>query len=182
MTNLINDLTKWVQREVCDTLKFKKPADRGGKEGAGFNYKLVNPQAFPCYCPPQDMANIPTAPSVTIQIDNFIDELAAESEIRIALIFVVWNTGEHDNRGDTPKFTKTLDGWRDLWHFIDAARRAIKSGFNIAGYEITSEITGRPLHGDSAILGTYPYYFGEMTFSIGTVTSHDRKKEIRNLL
>ena len=178
MIRIIDDLTAWLQNEVCDKLEYKKPAERGSKEGAGYDYKRVKPTAYPCYCPPQDMAQVPAAPSVTIQIDNFSDDLNGENDINIALVFVIWNTGEHTSGG----FKKTFDGWRDLWQFMDKTRGEIKKNVSIAGYEVTSDIKGRPLHGDSAILGTYPYFFGELTFSIKSVTSYERNKEIRDLL
>lgn len=181
MTLLINDLTEWLQKEVCNKLEFKKPA-KGGREGAGYEYKLVNPQAFPFFCPPQDAGTLPTAPSVTVQIDGFSDDVMEETAVNIALVFVIWNPGVHDNRSQPPKFEKTLDGGHDLWRFMDTARQEIKKKFNIAGYELKGEIQGRPLAGDSAIMGTYPFYFGELTFTVGTITSYDRDKEIRNLL
>jgi hypothetical protein len=181
MTNLIDDITEWLKKTVCAKLEFKAPA-RGGREGAGYEYKLLNPQAFPCFCPPQDGTNLPTAPSVTVQIDGFTDDPTEESEIKIALVFVVWNPGLHDNSGATPKFEKNLDGWRDLWHFIDAVRREIKKNFNIAGFEIIGDITGRPLAGESAIMGTYPYFFGEVTFTVGTISSSGTSAAIRQLL
>ena len=181
MINLIDSITEWLDKTVCAKLKFKAPA-RGGREGAGYEYKLVKPQAFPCFCPPQDGTNLPTTPSVTVQIDGFTEELTAESEVKIALVFAIWNPGLHDNRGFTPKFEKNLDGWRDLWRFIDATRLAIKKNFNVMGFEVIGDIAGRPLAGDSAIMGTYPFFFGEVTFTIGTISSSGTSAAIRHLL
>ena len=178
MTKLIDDLTKWLQSEVCDKVKLKKASVKGD---ISYEYELVHPTAFSCFCPPQDKTQLPTTPSVTVQIDNATDDLTNESTVNIALVFSVWNTGTHDNR-ETPTFEKNLDGWRDLWHFIDKARLAIRKNFNIGGYEVKSEINCRPLAGDNAIMGTYPYFFGEVTFTVGTIESPTNNATIRNML
>lgn len=178
MTSFIDDLTEWLQSKVCNKVKLKKASIKGD---ASYKYELVHPTAFPCFCPPQDQTSLPTTPSVTVQVDNATDDLSNESTVNIALVFSVWNTGTHDNRG-TPKFEKNLDGWRDLWHFIDMARNEIRDNFNIAGYEVKSEINARPLSGDNAIMGTYPYFFGEVTFTVGTISSTTNNATIRNML
>lgn len=177
MVKLIDDLTEWVQSEICNKIELKKPSIRGD---SSYDYELVKPTAFPCYCPPQDKTSLPSSPSVTVQLDSFADDLMGEGLVSIALIFSVWNTGTHDNR-DGKKFEKNLDGWRDLWQLIDKARTAIRDSFSVAGYEVKSEIAGRPLSGESAIMGTYPYYFGEVTFTIGTIES-PKMRGIRDLL
>lgn len=180
MVQLIDDLTEWIQKNVCDELELKKPSIRGD---SGYEYELVKPTAFPCFCPPQDKTSLPQCPSVTVQIDNFSDDIPKEGVTNIALVFSVWNTGTHGKKEDgTPTFEKNLDGWRDLWRFIDKARTAIRERFAVAGYEVKSEINGRQLAGESAIMGTYPYFFGEVTFTIGTINSVDTAVNIRNLL
>lgn len=180
MTQLLDDLTKWVQESICNELEFKKPSARGD---ASYEYELLKPTAFPCFCLPQDKTSLPSSPSVTVQIDSFADDLTNESVASIALIFSVWNTGTHSRNEDgTPTFEKNHDGWRDLWRFIDKARQAIREHFCVAGYEVKSEISGRPLSGDSAIMGTYPYFFGEVTFTIGTIDSTDTAIDVRKLL
>jgi hypothetical protein len=181
MTNLINDITEWLEKNVCAKVKFKAQK-RGGREGAGYDYELVRPHVFPCFCPPQDGTNLPTAPSITVQIDSFSDTMAEESEIKLALVFVVWNSGTHSKNAATPKFEKNFDGWRDLWEFMDQTRLAIKKNFNFAGLEVIGDIKGRPLAGESAIMGTYPFFFGEITFTIGTVSSTSTSAAIRELL
>ena len=180
MTKLIDDLTKWLQTEVCDKVELKKASQKGD---ISYEYELVHPTAFPCFCPPQDKTNLPITPSVTVQIDNATDDLTNESAVNIALIFSVWNTGTHDNRDKEKRvFDKNYDGWRDLWHFIDKARLAIRKNFNVAGYEVKGEINSRPLSGDNAIMGTYPYFFGEVTFTVGTIESPTGNVDITNLL
>lgn len=178
MIELIDNLTEWLQENVCNGLKFKKPSNRGD---SGYEYELVKPTAYSCFCPPQEKSNLPQSPSITVQIDNFSDDLPNESVVNIALVFSVWNTGTHDNR-EEPKFEKNLDGWRDLWHFMDKARKEIREHLNIAGYELKSAINGRSLAGESSILGTYPYFFGEITFTIGTINSINTSVNIRKLL
>lgn len=177
MANLIDNLTEWVQNEICNKMELKKPSARGD---SGYEYELVHPTAFPCYCPPQDKTVLPSSPSITVQVDSFEDDLANECVVSVAMIFSVWNTGVHDNR-EGRRFEKNHDGWRDLWQLIDTARNAIRESFSVAGYELKSNISGRPLSGDSAIMGTYPYFFGEVTFTIGTIES-PRLKNIRDLL
>ena len=54
---------------------------------------------------------------------------------------------------------------------MDAARNAMLKNFNIAGYEISGEIEGRPLMDDNTITGTYPFFYGEMTCRIKTISS-----------
>ena len=179
MVNLIDDLTEWVQKEVCNKLELKKPSLRGD---SGYDYELVYPVAYPCFCPPQDKTNLPVSPSITVQIDGFTDDLASESFVTVTFVFSVWNTGTHDNRGGEKRFEKNLEGWRDLWQLMDMARKAIRGNFSVAGYELKSEVTGKPLvAGESAIMGTYPYFFGEVTFVIGTIESPN-SKSIRDLL
>ena len=168
MVKLIDDLTEWLQEEVCNKIELKKASVKGD---VNYEYELVHPTAFPCFCPPQDKTQLPTTPSVTVQVDNAIDDLENESTVNIALVFSVWNTGTHDYRGETRKFDKTLDGWRDLWAFIDKARYALRHDFSASGYRITSDLNVRPLSGESAIMGTYPYFFGEVTFTVETINS-----------
>jgi hypothetical protein len=178
MTKLIDDLTQWLQKEVCNKIKLKKASTKGD---ISYDYELVHPTAFSCFCPPQDHTQLPTTPSVTVQIDNATDDLMQESEVNIALVFSVWNTGVHDKR-ENPKFEKNLDGWRDLWYFIDKARNAIRKHFSVAGYEVVGNINIRPLAGDNAIMGTYPYFFGEVTFTIRTIESTNTGADILNML
>lgn len=178
MVQLVDDLTDWVQRQICEGLEFKKPSARGD---GSYEYELITPTAFPCFCVQQDKTSLPSSPSVTVQIDSFSDDVPNESVANIALIFSVWNTGTHSKGSETP-FEKNLDGWRDLWRFMDRARKAIRERFSVAGYELKSEIRGRPLSGESAIMGTYPYFFGEITFTIGNINSVDTAIDIRNLL
>ena len=165
----MDKLTDWTQKEICSKLEFKKPSSRGD---ASYNYELTAPAVYPCFNPAEDKSPTPRAPSVTIQIDKFRETLESEMSADIAFIFVIWNTGIHDNRDpQNKKFEKNIEGWRDLWHFMDTARNAILKNFNIAGFEISGEITGRPLMGDDTITGTYPFFYGEMTCTIKTISS-----------
>jgi hypothetical protein len=180
--SLIDNLTEWLQTKICNELQFKKASMVGDRN---YKYELVNPTAFPCFCPPQDKTNLPVSPSVTVQVDGIADDLDDESVVNVALVFSVWNPGEHDNSGETPRFTKNLDGWRDLWRFIDKTRKGIRHDLSIAGYRlINGTMNARPLSGESAIMGTYPYYFGEITFALETIesTATSRNEDIRNLL
>lgn len=179
MTKLIDDLTEWLQEEVCNKLVFKKASIKGD---VNYEYELVHPTAFPCFCPPQDKTNLPITPSVTVQVDNAVDDLENESTVNIALVVAVWNTGTHDNRGEVPKFEKTLDGWRDLWCFIDNIRQAIRNNFSVADYKVVGDVNIRPLAGDSAIMGTYPYFFGEVTFTVETINSTTGNVDIMKML
>jgi hypothetical protein len=165
LIKLVDDLTAFVQKEICDKIELKK---KGERADAGYDYELVHPTAFQQYCPPDDKSRTPapTVPSVTVQMDN-IETERGEGDAPIALIFAVWNPGEHDNSDpDNKKFTKTPDGWRDLFAFAQKALDALEKNIDAGGYFLSSKVKFRPLHGEDALMGTYPYYYGEITFSV----------------
>jgi hypothetical protein len=162
---LIDRLNEWTQENVCNTIELK---ERSEIADAAYAFKLVHPTAFPVYCSPDDKGRTvaPRVPSVTVQMDKLVTK-RGDGTANIAMIFVVWNPGEHDfSDPENKKFTKNTNGWRDLFGFMDHAISTIEKSLDAGGYVLDGEITARPLNGDQSLMGTYPYYYGELSFTV----------------
>lgn len=178
LIKLVEDLTEFTQKEICNKIELKEKGERADSE---YVYKLIHPTAFPLYCPPDDKNRTPapTVPSVTVQVDN-IETERGQGDAAVAMIFAIWNPGEHDNSDpENKKFTKTTDGWRDLFLFAQTAIDALEKNIDAGGFILSSKVKFRPLHGEDALMGTYPYYYGEITFTVsnqnGSIPSAVRK-------
>lgn len=157
---IVNDLTKirdWLQTEVCDKVQFKLPNE--DKADASYPYELVKPTAFVLFTPTKDRLppNVRAPiPSVCIRLVEG-EHRPTESTNRMSLMlnFCTWNPGIHARDNFVPieegagmkgynqvaegEYKRSVDGWQDVYNFIDVALRAIERAQYIADMRVVSE-------------------------------------------
>lgn len=199
VVHLIDTLTVWAQKNVCDRIKLKvPPANEGEAVDADYNYQLVNPTAFSMYVPTSDKlpANIRTPfPSLCIQLvtgQDAPEEGAGFVDIRFT--FATWDPGTHGRdiiapttldairwaqSGADTYFQRNGDGWRDVWNFVDIALRAVGNAKEISGYAIdkTTPIKFGPMTEQEAIADLYPFWVAWLQFRM----SYNLVREIQDL-
>lgn len=186
VVHLIDTVTTWAQENVCDHIMLKvPPANEGAAVDEGYEYTKAKPTAFSMYVPTSEKLppNILSPfPSLCVQVINGEDALEdCSGFVDIRFTFATWDPGTHgkDNfvstspdgsrwavTGEDDHFLRNGDGWRDVWNFVDIARRAVSSATEIGGYVIdqSTPIKFGPMTEQEAIADLYPFWCAWLTF------------------
>lgn len=184
IVSVIDTLTKWAKENICSEIRLKVPPNNGEAMDVGYAYRLENPEAIPMYVPPSD--KMPdgirfATPSLCVRFINAGDSLNRdEGYVGIQFLFSVWDPGDHGEdvflpNGDgtyrkqnDPNFAKGGSGWRDVWNFVDIARRALESVTSIEGLAIdkSTDIEYGPITEQEAIVDFYPFWYSWLSFRV----------------
>lgn len=177
----IDSICEWLNANVCPNIKLKKPPKDGTPTNAKYEYELVHPYAFPMYLPTKDKLppKVKTAfPSICVQLQSGTDT-TDNREMDISLGFGAWNPGIHPDdwiipEGSTPPedgnvLSNEVEGWRDLWNFVDYTVTAIEQttylGENVEVVQ-NEEIEFGPYKEQDSIISYYPHWFAYMNFKV----------------
>lgn len=185
--SIVNDLNKirdWLQSEVCDKIKLKLPADNNAD--GGYKYELVNPAAFALFTPTKDRMppNVRAPiPSVCIRIKEGVHQKGTNT-MQLILSFCTWNPGIHRqdnfvpveegagikgyNISATAEYKRSIDGWQDVYSFMDVTLRALENAAYIAGMRLVTEngIKYGMTSDTDGLDDFYPYWLGWIEFSL----------------
>lgn len=190
VVNTIERLAKWAGENICEKVRLKLPAEDSGNESYNQRYELVTPAAFAMFVPEND--RLPpgvksNVPSLCVRLLEGSDSLTEnKGRLRVQMGFSAWDTGCHGKDIFRPKvgdpgafeqpppqeaagcFTRSGDGWRDAWNFVDTALRAIESAETMDGIHLVKEegIQFGPLKEQEAIPDLYPLWFAWLTFTV----------------
>lgn len=184
IVNVIDTLTEWAKEHICKAIRLKVPPDNNSAVDSGYSYKLENPEALPMYLPPGD--KLPkgirfTHPSLCVRFLKAGDSMTKnQGYVDIQFLFSVWNPGEHGEdlylpnvdgsyyRNADADFEKGSSGWRDVWNFVDIARRELESNTSISGLAIdkSTDIEYGPITEQESIVDAYPYWYSWLSFRV----------------
>lgn len=184
IVSVIDSLTTWAKDRICKEILLKVPPENTEAMDVGYSYKLDNPEAIPMYKPTGD--KLPetirfTTPSLCVYFTKAGDSVSKnEGYVEVMFLFSVWDPGLHGEdvylpNGDgthrkqtTPDFDKSSSGWRDVWNFVDVARRALESVTSIDGLAIdkSTDIEYGPISEQEAVADFYPYWYSWMSFRV----------------
>ncbi|MCB6992898.1 hypothetical protein LI177_05285 [bacterium 210820-DFI.6.37] len=192
VVNILDRVTDWAQKEICDGMKFKMPPD-GDPElqpnAEDYKYEEATPTCFPLYIPTQEKLPpkvLSSIPSAVVRILKGEDSISKSSgKLKLDICFSVWNPGTYgkdifiptDGTGTfreltdeeaAGKFYINAGGWRDAWNWVDRGLRALESNTNISGIPIDREtsIEFGPLAEQEAIPDFYPMWFAWISFAV----------------
>ncbi len=195
ITETLDNLRDWFDENLCQKIKLKVPNDNSITGEA----TLVNPAAFALYVPAKDRIPPNVAapiPSICVQLMEGEDmALEKKRKIEIRLCLAAYNPGEQtgvsfvpNGEGEygqgivPPTYTRNLDGWRDVWNFVDLCLSKLESTNIIAGLRIVKEdgIKYGPFKEEGAIWDYYPYWHSWITFSLecGIVSNISHHNEL----
>lgn len=187
VVHLIDTVTAWARQNISEQVRLKMPPENVEANDAGYDYKLVTPATFAVYTPTSD--KLPPRvqspfPSLCVRILSGEDNLASGSgTAEVQFCFSAWGPGLHDkdyfwpvkdqpgvwHQGNgSEDFTRSGEGWRDAWNFVDVALRALESVPQIDGYMIDrgQHIKYGPLTEQESIPDFYPFWFAWVSFKI----------------
>lgn len=184
IVSVIDTLTKWAKKNICNQIRLKVPPENDEVMDAGYSYHLENPEAIPMYKPagdklPKDIRF--TTPSLCVYFEKAGDSVAKnEGYVDILILFSVWDPGDHGKdvylpngdgtyrMQDDPDFAKGGSGWRDVWNFVDIARRALESVTSIDGLSIdkNTDIEYGPISEQDTSIDFYPYWYSWLSFRV----------------
>lgn len=201
ITNTLDRVVRWVQAEICDPVKLKMPPDGDmdtRPNAEDYNYRTVTPAAFPLFVPTHDklpLAVITSVPSVAVRIVKGADDMDDDvGRLNLEMEFSTWNPGtygkdilipvsEHPGQFQflsdeeaAGKFEIYTDAWRDLWNWIDEARRKLRNTAQIDGIQIDRSvpIEFAPFATQDGIPDLYPIWIGYITFAVNyQLTEHN---------
>ena len=199
LVNIIDTICEWVDVNVCQKVELKEPPeDIEEPDGAEYEYKLVKPKTFPIFIPSQDKLppkiRVPF-PSVCVRIIKGTDGIN-DGSVNIELDFCVWNPGTHGMdilnpvEGKSSTYTRwtgkdaeayykrDIEGWRDIWNWLDLTLRELESTTNINGLSIdrTKGIEFEPLKDENGIVDYYPFWFVAIRFTVNRHLSRNVKQ------
>lgn len=194
VVHLIDTLTKWAQENVCDHITLKVPPANEEAVDSGYDYKTAKPTAFAMYTPTSD--KLPPSirspfPSLCIQViggEDTPDDGTGFVDIRFT--FSTWDPGTHGKDilvptspdgirwamgGKNDHFQRNGDGWRDVWNFVDIARRAVGAVTKIGSYTIdkSTPIKFGPMTEQEAIADLYPFWVAWLSFRMDHTVVRD---------
>lgn len=174
-------IADWMNGGVCKKFKFKVPPEEGAPANDKYEYREVNPYAFPVFMPATDKLppNVETnAPSVIVQMVGGEDDTQKEKrDITINLAISCWNPGRHSKDVYYPKrmmpevperYKSTYDGWMDAWNFTDAILRELESAASISGMQLSGKISYGPYKEQESIVDCYPFWYAWIRFTAQT--------------
>ena len=188
--------------------------DDNNADDVRYNYGLTTPTAFPLFLPTKDRlppkvkANIP---SVCIQLIDG-EDTRKDGKMKIRMSFATWSPGKHgediwnpvsdsstNNDMNIPHgarfekasgeyiqtcYKRDLEGWRDVWNFVDIARREIRNTDVINDtLQIIHEdgVKYGQFNQDGTPLEFYPFWFAWIEFFVKYSVTRS-KKQIEYLL
>lgn len=187
----VDKVVEWLNRVVCSQITLKVPDDY--RNDSEYNVKYVNPRAFPLYFPSKEHLppSIPAPiPSICVQLTEGSDDLLKKQrQLQVRLCLACWNPGEHGHELFIPrknpaalggigyfhptgeaaeKYTRNMDGWRDLYNFLDLTLTQLEDTEYIEGHRIVKEagIKYGPFTEDGEIVSYYPYWHHWITFTL----------------
>ena len=184
IVSVIDSLTEWAKENICKAIQLKVPPADEAAMDEGYSYTLDNPEAIPMYKPTGD--KLPesirfTTPSLCVYFEKAGDSVSSnEGYVDIMFLFSVWDPGLHGEdvylpNGDgthrkqtDPNFEKGSTGWRDVWNFVDVARRALESVVSIDGLHIdkNTDIEYGPISEQETVVDFYPYWYSWLSFRV----------------
>ncbi len=195
LTQTIENLTTWVQENICSQVTMLKPDDKQMDEG--YEVEYVNPKAFPLYIPAKDCLppDVDTKlPAVCVQLIDGNDNLTKyEETLHIRIAFAVWRPGtyteveEQDENGNVAKkqkFVMNADGWKDVWSFLDKAKRIIQKNMYIEDVRIDRK---EPMKfgffsNDDTMVNAYPEWYAWLSFAVKSGTAVTPEEKYQELL
>lgn len=169
----------------------KPPKDREPTDDK-YAYELIHPYAFPLYLPTKD--NLPpkaacTFPSICVQLEYGTDD-GTNREMNINLGFGAWSPGIYPDDWvipgeapeDTEVFSKSMEGWRELWNFIDVTAAAIEEAIYIGRDEterveiVRDGMEFGPYSEEDSIPSFYPHWFGYFKFKVRSTILRNRQE------
>lgn len=181
----LNRVRDWLQAEVCDRVKLKLP-DEENADG-GYSYELVKPSAFVLYVPTKDRLppNVRApVPSVCVRlVEGEHKPQESTNRMQLMLNFCTWNPGLHVpdtffpieegagmkgyNQKAEGEYRRSVEGWQDVYNFIDATLRAIESAEFVAGMRVVAEDGIRYGMADGNNLDDYyPFWPAWISFTV----------------
>ena len=184
IVSVIDTLTEWAKKNICSQIRLKVPPENDAAMDSGYSYQLENPEAIPMYVPPSD--KLPKGirfvhPSLCVRFMKAGDSAATDKGyVDIQFLFSVWDPGDHGKdvylpngdgtyrKQDDPNFEKGSSGWRDVWNFVDVARRSLESVTSIDGLAIDkgTDIEYGPITEQEAIVDFYPFWYSWLSFRV----------------
>lgn len=191
VVHVLDTLTEWARREICPKIELKiPPADEKEANDAGYEYRRANPVAFAMYVPTKEKLPpgiLSPIPSVCVRFLEGTDDMTnSTGNIGVQMCFSTWNPGTHgkdvilpnQENAMEPKqwtgpeadayFRRHGEGWRDVWNFVDIARREIERVTNIDGILVdrATPVKYGPLTEQEAIPDFYPLWFAWVSFAV----------------
>lgn len=189
VTNTIDAVTAWVQMNICNKLRLKRPPENeAGATDAGYDYQLVTPLAFALFVPTQDKITTPGGapiPSICVRLtDGETNHETGEQKLSFDLCISTWDPGTHGRdilqkqidgsfepltgAAADARFEKNGDGWRDAWNAVDVVLREIGNASSIGGVPIDRSVPVRysPFKDQEAIPDYYPFWFTVVSFQL----------------
>lgn len=187
ITETLDNLKEWFDTNLCQKLTLKLPTDNA----ITGEVEYVHPATFALYVPAKD--RIPPnvrapIPSLLIQLmegeDKTFDHMR---KLQIRLCLAAWNPGvqtdeilvpeaeetamlglKYHQGEEEKRYTRSLEGWRDVWNFVDTTLALLEKTGTVAGMRLIKEdgIQYGPFTEDGAIWDYYPYWHSWIKFSI----------------
>lgn len=184
IVSVIDTLTEWAKKNICSEIQLKVPPDNYAAMDSGYSYKLENPEALPMYKPSGD--KLPkgirfTTPSLCVFFAKAGDSVSkGEGYVDVQFLFSVWDPGDHGEdvylpnadgtyrKQNNPGFEKGSTGWRDVWNFVDIARRKLESVTSLDGLSIdrTTDIEYGPIAEQESAVDFYPFWYSWLSFRV----------------
>lgn len=162
---VIDDLAEWAREKIVPRLAFKEAPADDREETSGYEYRLVHPRVFTLFFPEVEKGEDKrTAPGLLIQmVEGEHDAVSRKGSLEIRFVLQVWNPGLHTEQG----FTPNGEGWRDLFFFMDTVLSSIEGDLILNGHRVrTDTLSFSPAKEDKALVDHYPYFIGEVRFSV----------------
>lgn len=183
----IDSICDFCRKKICADVKLKYPRQ---VNDSGYEYELVTPSVHGMFAPPSKSPKSGAAveiPSMTVQLlsgDDF--PLKKETRLEFQILFVTWSPGMHgkdifkqdetnpllflqwNNQEAKNYYDRAENGWRDVWNWIDKARREFGNAGSIAGMEIDPDGAGihfEPIKEQDSLPDFYPFWMARLTFS-----------------
>lgn len=183
LVETVERLTAWIQKHVCNEIRFKMPDTA----------EEIHPAAFAFFAPGKEMLppDIPApVPSCVVQIMAGTDtpkKGSREMDVRVSLC--TWNPGVHEkelyqaypdasspmgwkfryaNPQESQAFQMDLDGWKDVYTFADLLISKLEQAGTLGPIRIKIEdgIEFGPFQTDGQLWDQYPFWSCFITFKI----------------
>ena len=160
----LDGIAAWVETNIARELEYLVPPVDGAVDSIELEW--AHPTVFQLFVPSVErlQAGEHQAPNIAVQLMGGADDIKDARELTMRLMLTVWAPGIFEDG----RFTRSSEGWRDLFNGLGVMVSAIENAETIAGCAVDRSygVQYGMYETEREIPDLYPFWMGRVDFRL----------------